>query len=109
MNCDSWMNLHLKEVICTSPDGERFWKMPECFIRGFNIKYLRIADSVMDKALEETKKDQAYRQQMNQRKSGGGGSSGSFSQKSSGSGHQQPYYPNRREYSNSSNYSGRRY
>ena len=27
-------------------DGDRFWKMPECFIRGSTIKYLRIPDEV---------------------------------------------------------------
>ncbi|KAK4474638.1 hypothetical protein MN116_001773 [Schistosoma mekongi] len=36
--CDDWMNIHLKEVICTSRDGDRFWKMPECYIRGSIIK-----------------------------------------------------------------------
>ena len=27
-------------------DGDRFWKMPECFIKGSMIKYLRIPDEV---------------------------------------------------------------
>ncbi|KAK4402172.1 putative U6 snRNA-associated Sm-like protein LSm4 [Sesamum angolense] len=25
VNCDTWMNIHLREVICTSKDGDRFW------------------------------------------------------------------------------------
>ena len=26
VSCDTWMNVHLKEVICTSKDGDRFWR-----------------------------------------------------------------------------------
>ncbi|KAA3680453.1 U6 snRNA-associated Sm-like protein LSm4, partial [Paragonimus westermani] len=51
--CDDWMNIHLKEVICTSRDGDKFWKMPECYIRGSIIKYLRIPDDVIDKVKED--------------------------------------------------------
>ncbi|KAG5443892.1 RNA processing protein [Clonorchis sinensis] len=51
--CDDWMNIHLKEVICTSRDGDRFWRMPECYIRGSIIKYLRIPDDVIDKVKED--------------------------------------------------------
>ncbi|XP_010421582.1 PREDICTED: sm-like protein LSM4 [Camelina sativa] len=53
VNCDTWMNIHLREVICTSKDGDRFWRMPECYIRGNTIKYLRVPDAVIDKVQEE--------------------------------------------------------
>ncbi|KAJ4877670.1 Sm-like protein LSM4 [Raphanus sativus] len=53
VNCDTWMNIHLREVICTSKDGDRFWRMPECYIRGNTIKYLRVPDEVIDKVQEE--------------------------------------------------------
>ena len=33
-SCDNWMNISLKEVICTSRDGDRFWRLPEVIIRG---------------------------------------------------------------------------
>ncbi|MQL78476.1 hypothetical protein Taro_010917, partial [Colocasia esculenta] len=56
VNCDTWMNIHLREVICTSKDGDRFWRMPECYIRGNTIKYLRVPDEVIDKVQEETNK-----------------------------------------------------
>ncbi len=46
VSCDNWMNINLREVICTSRDGDRFWRMPECYIRGSTIKYLRIPDEV---------------------------------------------------------------
>ncbi|KAB5525305.1 hypothetical protein DKX38_023054 [Salix brachista] len=39
-------NIHLREVICTSKDGDRFWRMPKCYIRGNTIKYLRVPDEV---------------------------------------------------------------
>ncbi|KAH0641164.1 hypothetical protein KY290_038435 [Solanum tuberosum] len=55
VNCDTWINIHLREVICTSKDGDRFWRMPECYIRGNTIKYLRVPDEVIDKVQEETK------------------------------------------------------
>lgn len=48
--CDSFMNLNLKELICTSQDGERFWKMPECYVRGNNIKYFRLPDDIYEQA-----------------------------------------------------------
>ena len=38
----------MRGVICTSRDGDRFWKLPEVTIRGNNIKYLRIPEEVID-------------------------------------------------------------
>ncbi|KAK6933608.1 LSM domain, eukaryotic/archaea-type, partial [Dillenia turbinata] len=40
VNCDTRMNIHLHEVIYVSNDGDRFWRMPECYICGNTIKYL---------------------------------------------------------------------
>ncbi|XP_065164792.1 U6 snRNA-associated Sm-like protein LSm4 [Atheta coriaria] len=53
VSCDNWMNIILREVICTSRDGDKFWRMPECYIRGSTIKYLRIPDEVIDMVKEE--------------------------------------------------------
>ncbi|EEC70341.1 hypothetical protein OsI_01238 [Oryza sativa Indica Group] len=61
VNCDTWMNIHLREVICTSKDGDKFWRMPECYIRGNTIKYLRVPDEVIDKVQEETSKSRSDR------------------------------------------------
>ena len=36
-NCDNWMNLILKEVVQTSPEGDRFFRLPEVYIRGNNV------------------------------------------------------------------------
>ena len=44
------MNLAIKDVICTSKDGQKFHKMPEAFIRGGTVKYIRVPDQVADTA-----------------------------------------------------------
>ena len=38
VNCDNFMNITLREVYQTSPDGERFWKLKECYIRGSTVR-----------------------------------------------------------------------
>eukprot|EP00550_Attheya_septentrionalis_P004659 CAMPEP_0198289504 /NCGR_PEP_ID=MMETSP1449-20131203/7657_1 /TAXON_ID=420275 /ORGANISM="Attheya septentrionalis, Strain CCMP2084" /LENGTH=164 /DNA_ID=CAMNT_0043987839 /DNA_START=56 /DNA_END=551 /DNA_ORIENTATION=- len=67
VNCDAWMNLNLKDVICTSRDGDRFWKMPDCYIRGSSVKYLRLPEDAIDKVPKGSDNEQ-YR--------GGGGGGG---------------------------------
>ena len=52
-NCDTWMNVHLREVICTAKDGDRFWRVPEVYLRGSMIKYLQVPDAALDKAEQE--------------------------------------------------------
>jgi U6 snRNA-associated Sm-like protein LSm4 len=37
VNCDTWMNLTLKEVIQTSPSGDKFWRLPEIYVRGSTV------------------------------------------------------------------------
>ncbi|QRV84160.1 hypothetical protein RhiJN_12176 [Ceratobasidium sp. AG-Ba] len=36
------LNITLREVYQTSPEGDHFWKLKECYIRGSMIKYLRV-------------------------------------------------------------------
>lgn len=57
VSCNTFMNICLKDVICTSRDGDRFWKIPECYIRGNSIKYLRIPDEIIDMVADEEKKE----------------------------------------------------
>lgn len=80
VSCDTWMNINLREVICTSKDGDRFWRMPECYIRGSTIKYLRIPDEVIDMVKEEAQQKQRNRAEMNNQGRGsnqrGGGNRG---------------------------------
>jgi len=53
VNCDNFMNITLREVYQTTADGERFWKLKECYIRGSTIKYLRVPDTLLDVVKEE--------------------------------------------------------
>ncbi|KAJ9049370.1 RNA processing protein, variant 2 [Entomophthora muscae] len=55
------MNLTLREVIQTSPEGDRFWRLAECYIRGSTIKYLRVPDEVMDMVKANMAKKKASR------------------------------------------------
>jgi U6 snRNA-associated Sm-like protein LSm4 len=63
VSCDNWMNINLREVICTSREGDKFWRMNECYIRGPMIKYLRIPDEVIDTVKEEVRTQQHQYQQ----------------------------------------------
>ncbi|KAF8308248.1 Sm-like ribonucleoprotein [Clavulina sp. PMI_390] len=53
INCDNFMNITLREVYQTSAEGDRFWKLKECYIRGSTIKYLRVPDALLDTVQEE--------------------------------------------------------
>ena len=64
-SCDTYMNINLRDVVCTSKDGDKFWKLTECYIRGSSIKYLRLPEEAVDRVLEEEKQWQGT--------SGGGG------------------------------------
>lgn len=79
VSSDTFMNLQLREVICTSRDGDRFWRMPECYIRGNSIKYLRIPDEVIDLVKEEvTSKQRRDMRRGPPPQRGGRGGSGNF-------------------------------
>ncbi|KAL7076854.1 hypothetical protein ACQ4LE_003637 [Meloidogyne hapla] len=82
--CDSWMNVHLRDAICTSKEGDKFMKIPEVYVRGSTIKYLRIPDEVVELVKDEVK--EVRRQQKDNRamkrnfakgaRGGGGGGRG---------------------------------
>ncbi|KAI5866504.1 hypothetical protein GGS23DRAFT_593252 [Durotheca rogersii] len=40
IQCDTWMNLTLKEVIQTSPDADKFVRLPEVYVKGNNVSPL---------------------------------------------------------------------
>lgn len=48
--CDGWMNIRLRDAVLTSKDGIRFWRVPDCYIRGNNVKFIRIPEEVVDVA-----------------------------------------------------------
>ncbi|EMG47307.1 U6 snRNA-associated Sm-like protein, putative [Candida maltosa Xu316] len=71
-NCDSWMNLTLHDVIQTNPQGDAFMKIPEVYIRGMHIKYLRIPDDIMAYAKEQSMINMENRNRYQRRRTGGG-------------------------------------
>ncbi|KIW74298.1 hypothetical protein Z517_12238 [Fonsecaea pedrosoi CBS 271.37] len=76
VNCDTWMNLTLKEVVQTSPEGDRFWRLPECYVRGNNIKYLRVPEEVIEFAREQQQQQQQQHQQGGGQRGSRGGQAG---------------------------------
>lgn len=48
---DYYMNLHLKDVICTSADGQTFQRMTDCYVRGNSLKYLRFPTTTYEAAV----------------------------------------------------------
>ncbi|TVY51337.1 putative U6 snRNA-associated Sm-like protein LSm4 [Lachnellula cervina] len=63
VTCDTWMNLTLKEVVQTSPDGDKFFRLPEVYVKGNNIKYLRVPDEIIDivKDQQQSQQNSGYR------------------------------------------------
>lgn len=74
VTCDNFMNLILREVVQTSPEGDRFFRLPEVYIRGnnvstlassrlaplsshiltkFQIKYLRVPEEIVEIVKEQ--------------------------------------------------------
>mmetsp|Transcript_13389 Transcript_13389/g.20327 ORF Transcript_13389/g.20327 Transcript_13389/m.20327 type:complete len:147 (+) Transcript_13389:172-612(+) len=72
-SCDGFMNLHMRDIVCTSRDGERFWKIPECYVRGNSIKYLRLPDEVIDMVKDEPTSRKEIRAQFKGRAAAAGG------------------------------------
>lgn len=61
-------------------DGDKFWRMNECYIRGSTIKYLRIPDEVIDLVKEDVQAksrraemNKGGNRNQNNRQGGGGG------------------------------------
>jgi len=67
ISCDTWMNLTLKEVVQTSQEGDKFFRLPEVYVRGNNIKFLRVPDEIIDLV-----KEQQHNSQTSNRGRGGG-------------------------------------
>ncbi|XP_061486412.1 U6 snRNA-associated Sm-like protein LSm4 [Rhineura floridana] len=76
VSCDNWMNIKLPEVICTSRDGDKFWRMPECYIRGSTIQYLCIPDEIMKEEVVSKGRGHGGMQQQKQEKDRSVGSTG---------------------------------
>ncbi|CAK7204502.1 hypothetical protein SEUCBS139899_007259 [Sporothrix eucalyptigena] len=62
VQCDTWMNLTLKEVVQTNADGDSFMRIPEVYVKGNNIKYLRVPDEIIDTVKEQQQQQQQQHQ-----------------------------------------------
>jgi len=69
VNCDTYMNLTLKEVVQTSPEGDKFFRLPECYVRGNNVRRAcrsrgasQSADGVADQIPTGTGRDRGHRE-----------------------------------------------
>mmetsp|Transcript_40295 Transcript_40295/g.40845 ORF Transcript_40295/g.40845 Transcript_40295/m.40845 type:complete len:97 (+) Transcript_40295:325-615(+) len=70
------MNMNLSDVVCTSKHGDKFWKLPNCYIRGSAIKYLRLPPDLLDTAKEKVEEDERRNKIMREQNYGGGGGRG---------------------------------
>lgn len=61
--CDNYMNITMRDVYETSANGEKFWKMPEVYIKGSTIKYCRVAHELIDTVREAEEQARKHRQQ----------------------------------------------
>ncbi|GAA6015159.1 hypothetical protein JCM11491_000486 [Sporobolomyces phaffii] len=87
VGCDNFMNLTLKEVYQTSADGERFWKLPEAYVRGSNIKYIRVAENLVDQVKEQEEEQRRRGNNSGGGRGGrGGNGGGGMGQRGSGRG-----------------------
>ena len=71
--CDGWMNIHMRDAVLTSKDGDKFWRVPACYIRGNNVKTIRVPEEVIDLAVRENAAAVADRAQFVRRSEGGKG------------------------------------
>ncbi|KAI9221821.1 hypothetical protein BC828DRAFT_379995 [Blastocladiella britannica] len=74
VNCDNFMNLNLRDVICTSPDGDRFWTLTSIYLRGMNVKFLHVPDAVLDSVQEDRERALQQRRLNNNNNNNDGGS-----------------------------------
>ena len=56
---DTYMNLRLRDVVVTAPDGLTFCKHPVAFIRGNNIKSIQMPGDILERHVQELKKKEA--------------------------------------------------
>lgn len=62
-NCDSYMNLLLKDVVVSDAHGEKFYKEPEIYVKGIHIKYITMSNELIDKFREMQIRDKEEYQQ----------------------------------------------
>jgi U6 snRNA-associated Sm-like protein LSm4 len=66
--CDGWMNIHMRDAVLTSKDGDKFWRVPAFYIRGNNVKTIRVPEEVIDIAVRDNAAADRASQQFAQRR-----------------------------------------
>lgn len=56
VSIDSWMNLNLADAVRTSAEGDAFWSVPQVYIRGNTVKYVRAPEEIVDIVAEDAAK-----------------------------------------------------
>ncbi|KKA29924.1 hypothetical protein TD95_001466, partial [Thielaviopsis punctulata] len=59
ITCDTWMNLTMKDAVQSNAEADKFLKLPEVYVKGNNIKYLRVPDEIIDHVKENQSNQQA--------------------------------------------------
>ncbi|KAL9028511.1 MAG: hypothetical protein Q9196_003138 [Gyalolechia fulgens] len=67
VNCDTWMNLTLKEVVQTNPEGTAFFRLPEVYVRGNNSKTSSPINLRAEAEVEESNEAEATEDEAEQR------------------------------------------
>ncbi|MES1912493.1 MAG: hypothetical protein MHM6MM_004760 [Cercozoa sp. M6MM] len=58
---DKWMNMKLVDVLFVSRSGEKFLQVPECFVRGNTVKYVRVSEEALADAKQYEQQRAAQR------------------------------------------------
>ncbi|KAL1900340.1 hypothetical protein Cpir12675_001024 [Ceratocystis pirilliformis] len=58
ITCDTWMNLTMKDAVQSNAEADKFLKLPEVYVKGNNIKYLRVPDEIIDQVKEAQQNQQ---------------------------------------------------
>ena len=54
---DHFMNMHLRDVYQINATADKFLKIPDCYIRGSSVKYIRVPEQLADMVKEEDNKN----------------------------------------------------
>ncbi|KAF4587516.1 hypothetical protein GQ602_004209 [Ophiocordyceps camponoti-floridani] len=57
--CDTWMNLTLKDAVLGNFESDKYLKLKESYVKGNNIKFLRVPDEIMEQVSESQKNHQS--------------------------------------------------
>uniref|UniRef100_A0A915P997 U6 snRNA-associated Sm-like protein LSm4 n=1 Tax=Meloidogyne floridensis TaxID=298350 RepID=A0A915P997_9BILA len=82
--CDSWMNVHLRDAICTSKEGDKFMKIPEMrfsfyfnhFFSNYNLKVVELVKDEVKEVRRQQKENRTMKRNFAKGARGGGSGGG---------------------------------